>query len=254
VYLLYADESGDLGDAKTRAFVVAAIAVHEDAVRPLAGEINGLMRGFVGRELADKLELHGRAMRMGAEGWDQVSPAKRMKLYHELLERLGTWEHAESGTKIEPFAVVMDRDHSQSPTETTYGELLYAFDEMLRSRRRRGDGHNGVLIADESRYEKTLKAWVEVARAYRNRPAQDTRRLHALAETPFFINSKETRLMQYADLLAHGLFRGYNAGDWALANTAASGLEGDDPVRLVHFTPDAQCTCLACETAKRTTA
>lgn len=213
---------------------------------PLAGEINNTMRRFLGRQTADKVELHGSPMRVGAGEWASIAESKRHGLYRELLRKLDTWGHPESGTGAEPFAVVMDRDHSQSPTETTYGELLYIFDGWLREGRRAGNPHNGVLIADRSRYERTLQAWVEVARAVKSRPAQDPRRLYALAEMPFFVDSRLTRLMQLADLLADALYRGYNAEDWKWANTALPALTGAEPFRLVHFTSDGKCACVAC--------
>lgn len=245
MYLLYADESGDLTDPRAQFLVIAGIAVHEDAIRPLAGEINKTMRRFLGRQLADAVELHGSPMRVGAGEWKPIAASKRHGLYHDLLRKLDTWEHPDSGSGIEPFAVVMDRDHSQSPTETTYGELLYIFDAWLREGRRGGNPHNGVLVADRSRYERTLQAWVEVARAYKSRPAQDPRRLHALAETPFFIDSRLTRLMQLADLLAHAIYRSYNAGDSSWADSALPALTKPDRFRLVHFTGEGRCDCVA---------
>lgn len=251
MYLLYADESGDFTDPATNVLVIGGIAVHEDAVRPLAGDINRTMNGFIGRQKAMQVELHGSPLRVGAGEWDGVSPRKRFGLYHELLRKCGGWRHDDTGSEIEPFAVVIDRDHSQSPTETAYGELLFLFDSVLREKRRGGDPHNGVLIADRSRYERTLEAWVEVARARFTRPKQDPRRLYALAETPFFIDSRLTRLMQVADLLAHALYRGYNAGDWALANSAIPSLTGPSPLRLVHFTSDPTCSCVACEAEEK---
>jgi hypothetical protein len=244
LYLLYADESGDLTDPATNVFVVGAIAVHEDAVRPLAGEINGTMNQFLGRKVADKVELHGSPMRAGAGEWRNIPEKKRHGLYHALLRKLETWEHKDTRSRIEPFVVIMDRDHSQSPTETTYGELLYAFDRVLRDHRKTGDPHNGVLIADESRYERTLQAWVELARASKSRPSQDYRRLYALAETPFFVNSRLTRLMQLADLVAHAFYRAYNASEWYWAESALPALE--EPNRLAHFTGEKACDCPAC--------
>jgi hypothetical protein len=248
MYLLYADESGDLTDPGAKVFVVAAVAVHEDAVRPLAAEINRTMNKFLGQKVAEGLELHGSPMRAGAGGWRGISRKKRHGLYHDLLRKLDTWEHkqAKTGIKtgIECFAVAMDRNHSQSPTETTYGELLYAFDQVLRSKRKEGFPNNGVLIADESKYERTLQAWVEVARAVEGRPKQDPRRLYALAEIPFFVNSERTRLIQLADLLGHALYRGYNANDWPWAQSALPAVSGRE--RLRHFTGDKDCTCPAC--------
>jgi Protein of unknown function (DUF3800) len=245
VYLLYADESGDLRAPDSNVFVVGGIAVHEDAVRPLAGEIVGTLSKYVGRDKANETEIHGAPMRSGNREWKGLSSARRHGLAHELLKLVVNWEHKGSESEIQPFAIVIDRDHSQSPTETSYGELLFMFDRYLRAGRREGDPHNGILIADRSRYERTLQAWVEVARTRNARPKGDPRRLYALAETPFFVDSRSTRLMQMADLVAYSLYRGYNAGDWRWAKTLLPGLH-PDPGRLVHFTSDASCACPAC--------
>jgi hypothetical protein len=246
MYLLYADESGDLTDASVDVFVVAGIAAHEDAIRPLAGEINKTMNSFIGRQKAMAVELHGSPLRVGAGEWRAIPREKRSALYHALLEKLSDWCHADTGSGIEPFVAVIDRDHSQSPTETAFGEVVYLFDQFLREGRRRGNPHNGVLVADQSRYERTLQAWVELARARYSRPKQDPRRLYALAETPFFIDSRQTRLLQMGDLLAHAIYRAYNANDWQWANSALPSLTGSDPFRLAHFTSNPACGCPAC--------
>jgi Protein of unknown function (DUF3800) len=247
MYLLYADESGDLSDPHTNVFVVGGIAVHEEAVRPLAGEINATINRYLGRSVGIRVELHGAPMRVGAGRWKAVRASKRRGLYHAMMQKLCSWEHSESASKIEPFVVIIDRNHSQSPTETAYGELLYMFDQFLREGRREGRMHNGVLVADRSRYERTLEAWVELARTRFKRPRQDPRRLYALAETPFFVDSQSTRLMQLADLLAHAYFRAYNASDNTLAATVAQSLATVVPVRIVHFTSDSACACIACQ-------
>lgn len=246
MYLLYADESGDLSDPTTNVFVVGAIAVHEEAVRPLAHEINTTTSRYLGQKIGKEVELHGAPMR-GARGrWKKVPAAKRRGLYHAMLKKVCDWKHVDTTTEIEPFVVAIDRNHSQSPTETAYGELLYMFDEFLREGRRAGRNHNGVLIADRSRYEKTLEAWVEIARSRFKRPQQDPRRLYALAETPFFVDSRSTRLMQLADLVAHAFYRAYNAGDETFSAPCVASLVTSKPVRLVHFTSNANCQCGAC--------
>lgn len=246
MYLLYADESGDLAGPDSSVFVVGGIAVHEDAVRPLAGEVNGTINQYAGRQAGMQVEVHGSPMRGGRGEWKRISSSKRHGLAHALLKLVVDWQHKGTGSKIQPFAIVIDRDHSQSPTETSYGELLFMFDGFLRDGRRDGDPHNGILIADRSRYEKTLQAWVEIARARYTRPKGDPRRLYALAETPFFVDSRSTRLMQIADLVAYSLYRGYNADDWSWASSLMPALL-PDPVRLVHFTSRSKCECPACD-------
>ena len=85
---------------------------------------------------------------------------------------------------------------------------------------------------------------VSGARAQRSRPRQDRRRLYALAEVPFFVDSHLTRLMQLADLVAYAFYRGYSASDWAWSESAIGGFA--DPNRLLHFTNDTSCECPAC--------
>jgi hypothetical protein len=87
---------------------------------------------------------------------------------------------------------------------------------------------------------------VEIARARRPLPRQTRRRLHALAETPFFVDSKSTRLVQLADLLAYAFYRGYTAGDWEWADRVTPTLVGANPCRLVHLTNDDACACPVC--------
>lgn len=245
MYLLYSDESGNIANPADAVFVVGGIAVHEDAVRPLAGQINGILKTFVGRRHA-KIEIHGSPMRRGRGDWSAIGVAKRHALAHALLGLVANWQHEGSSSAVEPFAVVIDRNHSQSAMETAYGELLFSFDKYLRQGRRLGEPHNGILVADRCTYERALAAWVEVARGRYRRPQQDARRLYALAETPFFVDSRTTRLMQLADLVAHAMFRAYNTDDWTWARTLGPAFSRDAERRLLHLTGDKECSCPAC--------
>ena len=243
MYLLYTDESGDVSNPADNALVVAGLAVHEDAIRPLAGHVNEVLANFIGVKAAKSIEIHGSPMLSGRGEWKGVGAAKRRALSFALLDSIGGWQHDTTSTQAELFVVVMDRNHSQSPFETAYGEILYLFDSFLREGRRGGQPHNGILVADRGKYQRTLEAWVEIARARYKRPQQDARRLYALAETPFFIDSRSTRLMQLADLVAHSFYRAYNSNDWTRANRLLPSLQTG---RLLHFTSDENCACAAC--------
>jgi len=246
VYLLYADESGDLRDPPITHFVVGGIAVHEDAVRPLAGRINGRINAFVGSRLGKQLEIHGGPMRFGGGLWERIPENKRNGLARSLMRVIRDWEHEASRSAVQPFVIALDRDFTAAPTETAYGELLYLLDIFLRTGRRRGEPHNGILVADRSRYQRTIEAWVQLARARARLPRQDPRRLYALAEAPFFIDSRSTRLMQLADLLAYAVFRGLSANDWNWANEIVPALMDAEPRRYLHLTRDEACGCAAC--------
>jgi hypothetical protein len=246
LYLLYADESGDLRDPNSSHFVVGGIAVHEDAVRPLAGRMNSRINSFVGANLGRQLEVHGAPMRAGGGLWAQVPFRARHGLARSLMRLIRDWQHERSGSQVQPFVVVLDRGFTAASTELAYGELLYLLDIYLRTGRRSGNPHNGILVADRSRYQRTIEAWVQLARARARLPRQDPRRLYALAEAPFFIDSRATRLMQLADLLAYSIYRGHSANDWSWANEVVSSLLAAHPRRYMHLTVDEACECAAC--------
>jgi hypothetical protein len=246
VYLLYSDESGNLANPSDTVFVVAGIAVHEDAVRPLAGQVNSTINARIGVYLGKRLEIHGSPMRTGRGDWQRVDRGRRRALAYELLDLICDWRHPGSETTVRTFAVITERGYSESPFETAYGELLHLFDSSLRAGRRRGNPHNGILIADRGKYENRLEDWVQLARSRFRRPTQDARRLHALAETPFFVDSKSTRLMQLADLVAHAFYRAYNAEDWDWASRLLPGFDRPLLSTLLHFTTAGSCACRPC--------
>jgi hypothetical protein len=88
--------------------------------------------------------------------------------------------------------------------------------------------------------------WQQLARQQFRRPRQERRRLYALAETPFFVDSVSTRLMQLSDLVAYAFYRGYSAGDWDWANVLVPEVISANPKRLVHLTSEKACSCPAC--------
>lgn len=249
MYVLYTDESGELSNPDDRVLIVAGIAVHEEAVRPLAGEVNRILRQYVGQARASRMEIHGSALRTGRSQWRSVNIAKRHALAAALLDTVVTWKHEKSSSQVLPFVVVLDRAPAQAPIETAYGELLFAFDETLRRKRRDGDGHNCVLVADRGKYERAIAAWVELARAWKRTPRQERRRLHALVETPFFVDSRDTRLMQLADLVSFSFFRSYNFGDATWANRVMPAMKPRRG-RILHLAAAGDCSCSACAAAQ----
>lgn len=245
MYVLYTDESGKARDPGDDVIVVAGIGVHEDAVHPLAGQANAILKRYVGHEEAARLEIHGSPMRSARGGWRRIDRSRRTAVADALLALVVNWTHAGSGTTVVPLGVVVDRARSATPVDVGYAELLHSFDQRLRSQRRGGEGHNCILVADKGRHEARLTAWVGAARAHPHRLSVDRRRLHALVETPFFVDSRSTRLMQLADLVSYSLYRAYNVGDWAWAEQLLPSIRAGRG-SLMHMTARAGCTCEAC--------
>jgi hypothetical protein len=132
-------ESGDVSNPADKTFVVAGLAVHEDAIHPLAGQVNDTLNNFVGQQAGKTMEIHGSPMLRGRGEWRAIGAGKRHALSFALLGLINDWRHDPTKTPAEAFVVAIDRNHSQSPMETAYGELLFMFDAFLREGRRQGD-------------------------------------------------------------------------------------------------------------------
>jgi hypothetical protein len=65
MYLLYADESGDLRDPAIDYFVVGGIGVHEDAIRPFAAAINNRINNYTGVRLGKQLRSERQRLGLG---------------------------------------------------------------------------------------------------------------------------------------------------------------------------------------------
>jgi hypothetical protein len=73
--------------------------------------------------------------------------------------------------------------------------------------------------------------------------------LKNIADTPFFVDSKASRLVQIADHIAHSVFRRYNSGDTQYFDLVAHRFDAVDGVihGLAHKHADAAiCTCPGC--------
>lgn len=107
------------------------------------------------------------------------------------------------------------------------------------------DKQRGLVVMDQSHYEQPLQA---LARDFR---VDGTRwgHLRNLAEVPLFIDSRASRLVQLADLVAFSLWRQYEFQDGRFFNPIIPRFDADGGVihGLVHKPikgPD--CYCPAC--------
>lgn len=77
--------------------------------------------------------------------------------------------------------------------------------------------------------------------------------IHNLAETPLFVDSRASRVVQLADHISYAVFRRYNAGDTSYFDIIASKFDsvGGTVHGLNHKqTYNPMCMCLACHTRR----
>ncbi len=95
------------------------------------------------------------------------------------------------------------------PVEFAFEQLSSRFDHYLGRLHKSGDSQRGVIIFDKSTYETTIQSLATDFRTIGHKWGV----VRNLSEVPLFLDSKASRLIQLADLIAYGIFRNYERGD-----------------------------------------
>jgi len=245
------DDSGSAGNTKEQFFVLGGIAVYERGIYHQIMEVDNCVANFSLGQAKD-IELHGSQMYSGNEGiWHTVrSRGAREQMIHSALSTLGPRKEKES---IRLFAIAVNKQaiSPHDPVEIAFEEICNRFNLFLqRIGDRRNERQRGLLVMDESKYEKPLQS---LARDFRVNGAR-WGHFKNLAEVPFFVDSKASRLVQMADLVAWATWRKYEHKDGRFFDPLIPLFDADGGVihGLVHRHDHVdECFCPACSTRSR---
>ena len=211
MYLLYADDSGSPTDRNQEYFVLAGVAVFERQVHWIGRELDQVVAPL--DQVAQRpLELHGSPMMSGRDGWQTFSRPERIEA---IKNGLGVLDKSMQSTVAFGVAVRKTSIPGENPVEWAFEELCRLFDDFLKqlflAQQRKERGHNhvsldpqrGLMIFDESTMETTLQGLVRQFRQTGHRAGL----LRNITEVPLFVDSRATRLVQLADLIAYAVFR-----------------------------------------------
>jgi hypothetical protein len=126
-----------------------------------------------------------------------------------------------------------------------FEDICQRFETFLSKKRQGGNQQRGMLVLDNTTHETSLR---NLSREFRK---TGTRRgnIRNIADTPFFVDSKASRLVQIADHVAYAGFRRYNAGDAQYMDIVAHRFNEENGVihGLCHKRNNERlCTCPAC--------
>lgn len=203
--LLYADESGSIIDPKQIFFVLAGVSIFERQGFWLSEELDKIALQFNPGD-PNSVELHGSPMLNGRGFWRQFPLPKRIQAIKDSLSVL-----AKSHVSHRIFACVIRKSivSPKDPVELAFEQLASRFDYYLRRNHNRGNTQRGIIIFDKSTYETTIQ---NLATDFR-KIGHTWDVLRNLAEVPLFIDSRASRLIQLADLVAYSIFRKYEKQD-----------------------------------------
>ena len=147
------------------------------------------------------------------------------------------------------FGVVVDKLalSPQDPVEYAFEQLCNRFDRFLARLYRQGINQKGLIVLDRSTQETRLQSLASEFRTLGHRWGV-TRNL---VDVPLFVDSKATRCIQYADLVAYSIRRKYESGDSEFFDAISGRFDSEGGIvhGLHHFRDlDVFCDCPGCVT------
>lgn len=155
-------------------------------------------------------------------------------------------------TTLKLFAVVVDKSAAspRDPVELAFEEISNRFNLLLQrlNNRNPDDAQKGLIVMDEGHHEGELQA---LARHFRINGAR-WGHFRNLAEVPLFVDSKASRAVQLADLIAWATWRKYEHSDGRFFDRLIPRFDAEGGVihGLLHYRNRAEgpCYCPACTT------
>lgn len=210
MYLLYLDESGNEDNPADRYFVLGGAAVFERQAFYLARQLDEIQtRHFPG---TPPLEFHASAIRSSEGFWRRVPPPTKPQVLADLSAAVAS----SNDPGVVLFAAAIEKSdqmHGETAVERATEELCRRFDIFLMRRHHEfNDAQRGLLVFAAGRFDKRAKVWV---RHFRELGTQ-WGVLRNLCDIPYFASTRETRLLQVADFVAHAVYLLYERHDSSL--------------------------------------
>lgn len=240
MHILYLDDSGSVKNAADRHVILAGFAVYERGGHWLGRAMERQAQALWPTN-PDSLEFHGTDIHSGSKHWRALPRDVRWDAYAEALNTLAGHRHVRLfGAAIHKAAV-----SPKDAMEVAFEQVVSRFDQMLARMYRAGDTQRGVIVVDKSAYETSLQRLsVDFGRT-----GHSFGHLHNIAEVPLFVDSRATRLIQYADLVAHSFRRYIELGDSSRFDIYKHAFDSEGGVvhGIYHQIPVGErCVCLAC--------
>ncbi|RRA50529.1 DUF3800 domain-containing protein [Acidipila sp. EB88] len=207
MHLLYVDESGAIGNPTEKFFILAGVSVFERNTHWIERDLNEIAARF-NKEEPYTVELHGSPMRSGKGFWKHQPRDVREQAIIDALS-VGIRDRQHRPRLI--GAVLQKENHTgKEMSEVAFEQLSSRFDMYLtRLHLKQQDTHRGLMIFDECSTEKRIQT---LAREFKH-SGHTYGKIRNFAEVPVFLDSRASRLIQLADLVAYAMYRHFEHGD-----------------------------------------
>lgn len=207
MHLLYLDDAGSLKNADEEYIVLGGVSVFEIQAYHLSQELENLAE-TIDPVNPQSVEFHASEIFARRRSpWDKLSKEEAKGVIKAVLNIL-----ARASASTYAFACAIHKQSYQVNTDHlsyAFEDLCKRYDMYLSRMNYDGERQRGLLILDESSHETVLQ---NLAINFRKIGTQ-WGGIKYLADIPFFVNSKASRIIQLADHIAYAVYRRYNAGD-----------------------------------------
>jgi hypothetical protein len=228
LFLLYLDDSGSVTDPASRVFILAGLSLFERQTHWLERQIEAIAARFdAGNPRA--VELHGSPMLNGRGFWRRIPLADR---HQAMVDALACVRDAH--TSVSLFGVGVDRSlYSGDPIADSFECLASSFDRALVHMHVRRNSQRGLIVFDKHKSEEAIQSLARDFKELGHRWGL----LRNMAEVPVFLDSRASRLIQVADLIAFSMKRRYQNGDSRFFDIIRERFyrEGPQTVGLIHL-------------------
>ncbi len=247
MYILYVDDAGSVGNHEERHFILGGVALFERHVAHLEAALDAVAQE-TGLEDPATLEFHAAEIWAGSKRWRAMRGRERRAdvLQQGLKAGHGLRGHWAAFGIVVNKAAVSPRD----PVEYAFEQLCSRFDQFLSRQKRDGQAQRGLMILDRSTRETRLQ---ELATTFR-RDGHSWGKLRNIVDVPFFVDSRASRAIQYADLVTYAMWRKFERGEPALFDVIADKFDSSGGIvhGLLHERyAESGCDCPYCNSRRR---
>ena len=243
LYLLYLDDAGSASNPTEDYFVLGGVCVFEAHADWFTRELDQIALKYDAQD-PSRVEFHASAIFARREHPWKGLHQDEARLVMKSVLKLARDSHFSACC----FAYAIEKTSLQPGQDcvaVAFEDLCQRFDMFLARKGENGDSQHGLLILDRSAQETSLQ---QLSREFRTIGTQ-WGVVRNLADTPMFVDSRASRLVQLADHVAHAVFRRFNAGDAQYFDIIAPRFDESDGVihGLSHkHSGKYPCPCPAC--------
>jgi Protein of unknown function (DUF3800) len=202
MHLLYVDESGKSGlrDPAQPFHVLAGLAVSETQWRAIEAAMNSRVDQLVPPPRPHEWEIHMVDMVHGTRRFKGVPWATRVALRDAVFDVIDANRPTLIVVAIDKQRHLARYKYPDPPERIAYEMMIERFDSFLG----RQGPDIGIIVSDE---QKGVEDPIRVAHSRYRRGGTSVQAINHVIETPFFVPSHWSRMLQIVDVVAYWLNR-----------------------------------------------